>query len=126
MSNVRRHDAERSPKIMIRLHRQPVQNQPRRDFWDKADVIAKFLSSVVIAVIGIAITWSIQQTQIRTNEAIARAQIEAGRAKAADDRRLQESQITVQLTTVRLKVEQVQLVSGVGFTDAGGIGPQGA
>jgi hypothetical protein len=29
-------------------------------------------------------------------------------------------------TTVRLKVEQVQLVSGVGFTDAGGIGPQGA
>ena len=30
------------------------------------------------------------------------------------------------ITTVRLKLEQIQLVSGVEFTDAGGIGLQGA
>jgi hypothetical protein len=68
-----------------------------RDFWDKADIVAKFLSSVVIAVIGILITWSIQRTQIATNESIARAQIRAAEVKAQDERRFQENQLTVQL-----------------------------
>jgi hypothetical protein len=82
---------------MMKVYKPPPSSPSRRDFWDKADVVAKFLSSVVIAVIGIAITWSIQRTQIQTNEAIARSQLEASRAKALDDKRLQENQITVQL-----------------------------
>ena len=51
----------------------------------------------MIAAIGILITWSIQRTQIATNESVARAQIDAAKAKAADERKIQEGQITVQL-----------------------------
>ena len=66
-----------------------------KDAWEKLDIVAKLLSSVVIAVIGLAITWSIQRTQIETNEAIAKAQLFAAKLKAEDERRLQQRARTV-------------------------------
>jgi len=45
-----------------------------RDWWDKAHIISGFLSSVVIAIVGIYITYSIQQAQISSSAAQAEAQ----------------------------------------------------
>jgi hypothetical protein len=89
------------------------------DWWAKADTIAKFLSSVVIAIIGLLITSSIQRTQIATtkaiadaqmstSQAIAAAQIEAARVKAADDKRLQEGQLSVQLLNHLISKDDAQ------------------
>jgi hypothetical protein len=89
------------------------------DLWTKADTIAKFLSSVVIAVIGLLITSSIQRTQIATTKAIAdaqmaaskaisAAQLDAARAKAEDDKRLHEGELAVQLMTHLISKEDMQ------------------
>src|SRR3954464_11899747 len=48
----------------------------KKDAWGKAQIISGFLSSVVIAGIGILINISIQRTQITASEANTRAQIE--------------------------------------------------
>jgi hypothetical protein len=80
----------------------------RKDPWEKADIVAKFISSVVIAAIGIGITYQIQRTNTLTTTAIANAQIEAAKAKALDDRRTQESQITVQLLNHLISENGVQ------------------
>lgn len=80
----------------------------KKDPWEKADIVAKFISSVVIAAIGIGITYQIQRTNTLTTTAIADAQIEAAKAKALDDRRTQESQITVQLLNHLISENGVQ------------------
>lgn len=96
--------------------KRPIRSRPprndtskaSRDFWDKADIIAKFLSSVVIAAIGILITWSIQTTQIKTNKEIAQSSLDAAQLKALDDRRLQESEITVALVEHLISKDPLQ------------------
>lgn len=60
------------------------------DWWPRADIIAKILSSIVLATIGLALTWSIQNAQRATTQAIAEAQLEAARVKAQDDKKLEQ------------------------------------
>ena len=69
----------------------------QHDWWHKADIISKFVASVVIAGIGILITWAIQHSQIETTRSTATAQIETAKLKAQDDKRLQEGQLTAVL-----------------------------
>ncbi|WP_027800305.1 caspase family protein [Paraburkholderia dilworthii] len=80
----------------------------KRDIWDKADIVAKFLSTVVIAIIGTLITYQIQRVQIATNQAIANAQLQAARSKAQDDKRTQDSEITVQLLNHLISEKAIQ------------------
>jgi Caspase domain len=69
----------------------------RRDKWDKADILAKLLSGVVIAGVGLLINSSIQRGQIASSEANARAQLDAAKLKATDEKKLQEGALTAQL-----------------------------
>ncbi len=71
--------------------------RPPRDWWDKAGIISGFLSSVVIAVVGIYITYSIQQAQIASSTAQAKAQLTLAKFKAEADKKLQEGQLTATL-----------------------------
>ena len=48
----------------------------KKDAWDKAQIVSGFLSSVVIAGVGILINIAIQRAQINASEASTRAQIE--------------------------------------------------
>ena len=68
-----------------------------RDWWDKASIISQFLSSVVIAVIGIVISSSLNRSQIASSEAMAKGQIEIARLRAEDQRKIDEGQLTAQL-----------------------------
>lgn len=68
-----------------------------RDWWDKAAIISGFFSSVVIALIGILISYSIQNAQLVSAQKSSEAQIAIARLKAENDRRLQEGQLTAQL-----------------------------
>lgn len=79
-----------------------------KDAWDRADVVAKFLSSVVIALVGLLITWSMQRQQDATTRAIAdsqrettkgiaEAQLKAEKDKEQSENRLEEGKLTVQL-----------------------------
>ena len=47
----------------------------KKDAWDKAQIVSGFISSVVIAGVGILINMSIQQAQITASEANTKAQI---------------------------------------------------
>ena len=67
------------------------------DWWARASVISGFVSSVVIATVGLAISSSFQKTQLASGEATARAQIEVAKLKNDDDRRLQESRFAADL-----------------------------
>jgi hypothetical protein len=82
--------------------------KPKKDHWDKAAIVSSFLSSVVIAVIGIWINFSIQESQIRTSSANAKAQVEVADKNTAaqiqlaertaeNQRRIQEGSLTGQL-----------------------------
>jgi hypothetical protein len=73
-------------------------DRPReKDFWDKADVLAKFLSSVVIAAVGLLITMSIQRQQTATTKAIADAQLLDSKTKEETEKRLEEGKLSVEL-----------------------------
>jgi uncharacterized protein (UPF0147 family) len=67
------------------------------DWWSRADIISKFLSSVVIAVVGLMITWTIQKSQQSSAEAIAKSQIELAKVKAQDDKKIEQGKLTVEL-----------------------------
>jgi hypothetical protein len=47
-----------------------------KDIWDKAAIVSGFLSSVVIAAVGILINISIQNAQLASSDANSKAQIE--------------------------------------------------
>jgi hypothetical protein len=59
--------------------------------------VSTFLSSVVLALVGLLITWSIHHAQIVVARDNNDAQIAAAKVKAADDKRIQEGQLTAQL-----------------------------
>jgi hypothetical protein len=80
-----------------RLPRGPRPATTIRDWWDKASIISGFVSSVVIALIGILISYSIQRAQLISAEKNSEAQIAIARLTAEDDKRLQEGQLTAQL-----------------------------
>jgi hypothetical protein len=69
----------------------------KRDWWDKVDIIAKLLSSVLLAAVALLINSSIQRSQIASAEANTRAQMDAARNKAQDDKKIQEGALTAQL-----------------------------
>jgi hypothetical protein len=82
--------------------------QKKKDAWDKAQIISGFLSSVVIAAVGILINISIQRAQIAASKSSAdaqievtdrnnKAQLELTRQNAEIQRHLQEGTLTGQL-----------------------------
>jgi hypothetical protein len=81
----------------IRLLAQELRNlvppPAKPDWWSRASVISGFLSSVVIAVVGLAITSSIQKSQLKSSERIAEAQLQAVRLKDESDERIQQSKL---------------------------------
>jgi len=86
-----------SSNATIRPVLPPRQPHAPRDWWDKASIISGFVSSVVIALIGILISFSIQRAQLISAQKTSEAQITIARLKAEDDRRLQEGQLAAQL-----------------------------
>ncbi|HEV7241858.1 MAG TPA: caspase family protein [Thermoanaerobaculia bacterium] len=78
---------------------QPIasRDKPARDWWDKAEIISKFVSSVVLALVGILISYSIQRAQLISSQRTNEAQIVIATTKAQNDMRLQEAQLASQL-----------------------------
>jgi peptidoglycan L-alanyl-D-glutamate endopeptidase CwlK len=79
----------------------------KKDRWDKAQILSGFVSGVVLAVVGLIINASIQETQIRnstqianlqasSSKEIASIQASANQLIAENQRRLQESMLTGQ------------------------------
>src|SRR5437660_5222865 len=79
------------------INKKGKDSRDQSEWWSRADIISKFLSSVVIAVVGLTITWSIQETQISSTQSIAQAQLEAQRIQADNDKRLEEGRLTAEL-----------------------------
>ena len=85
-----------------------LEARPPKDVWDRADIVAKFLSSVVIALVGLLITWALQRQQDTTTRAIADsqreatkqiadAQLKAAKEKEESEKTLEQGKLTVQL-----------------------------
>ena len=70
---------------MKRLNSQP-EKPPKPDWWARASVISGFVSSVVIAIVGLAITSS----------SIQRQQLETAKLKDESDERIQRQQVEAQ------------------------------
>jgi hypothetical protein len=83
-------------------------SRTHRDWWDKAAIISGFVSSVVIALIGILISYSIQHAQLIASQKSSDAQITIAKLKANDDRRLQEGQLTAQFVQHLVSKEPVE------------------
>jgi hypothetical protein len=93
-----------------RLFRSPMveEHSKKKDLWDKAAIISTFVSSVVIAGVGLTINASIQEAQRNSADRNAQAQVEVAdrNAKLQIDqsariaevqRHIQESTLTAQL-----------------------------
>ncbi len=65
----------------------------RPDWWQRTATVASILSSVVIAGVGLLLTWSFQNAQL----AITQAQFEATKAKNEDDRKGQAAKLASDL-----------------------------
>lgn len=71
-----------------------IELKPRTDhpdWWSRAAVMSSFLSSVVLAGVGLAVTSSIQKAQIQSSKALGDAQVQIAKLKNEDDKRLQEN-----------------------------------
>lgn len=93
-----------------------VNNLPaEKDWWDKAGVISQFFSGVVIAVVGLLITYTIQRTQIKVSQETSSAQIKSAEIQSSEDRRLQQGQLTAQLveylTSDSAQVREIAIVA---------------
>ena len=67
-------------------------------WWEKAEIVSKFLSSGVIALVGIMLSTSVQRAQITTSKIQNSAQLEFAKIQADSQRRLQESELTAKLS----------------------------
>jgi hypothetical protein len=67
-------------------------------WWQKAEIVSKFASSVVIGFVGILLTFSVQRTQIITSKSQAQAQLDFAKIQAESQKRLQESELTAKLS----------------------------
>jgi hypothetical protein len=87
----------------------------KKDRWDKAAIISGFISSVVIAGVGILINIAIQRAQIKSSEESTRAQIEVSernnKAQVALTERTAEIQKTLQEGTLTSQLVE-HLASG--------------
>jgi peptidoglycan L-alanyl-D-glutamate endopeptidase CwlK len=95
-------------------------DKPAKDYWDKAAIISTFLSSVVIAVVGLTINFSVQEAQRVSAVQNAKAQIEQSKQIADSQRKVQEGVLTAQLvdhlastSEVRRKIAIVALQNAV-------------
>lgn len=95
-------------------------DQPAKDSWDKAAIISGFVSSVVIAAVGLSINFSVEQAQRASAEQNAKAQIQQAKQIADGQRKVQEGALTAQLVehlastdTVRRRIAIVALQSAV-------------
>lgn len=79
------------------LKRLNAKSDGKPDWWSRASVISTFLSSVVIALVGLAISSSIQKAQLLSSEQSAKAQLEAVRLKDESDERIQQSKLEADL-----------------------------
>jgi HEAT repeats len=71
--------------------------KPKTDWWQRATVISGFLSSVVIAGVGIIISFTVQKAQLTSSKAAADAQIEVARLKNENDSREEENKLAADL-----------------------------
>jgi hypothetical protein len=78
----------------------PAREAPKpKDAWDKAAVVSSFLSSVVIAVVGLILTASLQKTQLATSKVTADAQLDLAKYNSDREARLAQSKLTTDLLT---------------------------
>jgi hypothetical protein len=95
------------PGVKMRAMRPPHMSS-KKDAWDKAQIISGFISSIVIAGVGILINISIQRAQINASRSASDAQIAVTRSNndaqlalakenAETQKHVQESTITAQL-----------------------------
>jgi D-alanyl-D-alanine carboxypeptidase len=68
----------------------------KKDAWDKTQILSGFVSGVVLAVVGLLINASIQNTQIESSKQIANIQASENEHIAESQKRLQESVLTGQ------------------------------
>ena len=68
-----------------------------KDWWDKAQVVSQFFAGVVIGLVGLVITLTIQRTRARASRENVRAQIESAELRAVEERKLQQGILTGQL-----------------------------
>src|ERR1051325_2629884 len=85
-------------------------DKPKKDAWDKAQIISGFLASVVIAVVGLLINSAIQRAQIKSSEENTKAQIEV--AKSNNDAQLHLSERTAE---VQRQIQQSTLTGQLVF-----------
>lgn len=77
------------PSYSGRFRKSSMQ-KTKRDWWDKAPIISTFLSSVVIAIVGIYISASFQQSQLAITKQNNEAQLKISAQKNESEVRLQE------------------------------------
>jgi hypothetical protein len=79
----------------LRAHRTDARapETSRKDWWDRAGLISTFVSTVVIAAVGLLINSSIQRAQLQ----IQKTQSDATIARAESDKKLQEAALAAQL-----------------------------
>lgn len=88
-----------------RVHRRPTYIQKsgdkrttdKPDFWQRASIISSIFSSIIIAGVGLFISYRLQSSQIASAAAISQSQIDVARFKNADDTRLQEAKIAADM-----------------------------
>jgi hypothetical protein len=75
-------------------------DDPRKPltWWEKAEIVSKFATSGVIALVGIILTFAVQKTQIETANNQASAQLNFAKIQAESQKRLQESELTAKLS----------------------------
>jgi hypothetical protein len=76
--------------------RRPTDNK-KKDIWDKAPVVTSVISSVVIALVGLYLSSSIQESQLAVTQANNAAQIEITSQKNLADTRIEELRLAGQL-----------------------------
>src|ERR1043166_832114 len=84
-------------EIVIKQLLRDKAEAPKVDWWARAQVISGIPSSVVIAVIGLAISSALQKAQIASSESSARGQLEIAKLKNEDDKQLQQEKLATDL-----------------------------
>jgi len=114
-STIESRNPEISTKRVDSGKNKPEEKKEPKDWWDKAAVISQFFAGVIIAIVGLRITYVIQRTQIKVAEQNSRAQIQSEELRAKEDRRLSQGQLTGQLvqhlTSESEKVREIAIIA---------------
>ena len=94
-------------KILLKLEELKEKEPKAKDKWDKASILGQLIAGILLVALGLYVTWSINDAQIKSSQQIANLQTTSSK-QAADSQKQSSADITSAQAETAKKIQEAQ------------------